>query len=149
MVALQQDLAQLVPDGRLIIATESGHNIHQDQPELVTDAIRQVVAAVFLPVGIDFRHHRRDVGGGTARADPAVAAQRGAFQGRLRMAPDQERHRLGRHRAHLHRLELEELALEAEIFAGRQPANDVDHFVHAPAAALPRHAATTHDHCRS
>jgi pimeloyl-ACP methyl ester carboxylesterase len=45
MFALQQDLAQLVPDARLIIATESGHNIHQDQPQLVIDAIRQVVAA--------------------------------------------------------------------------------------------------------
>ncbi len=31
MFALQQDLAQLVPDARLIVATESGH-IHQDQP---------------------------------------------------------------------------------------------------------------------
>jgi hypothetical protein len=33
----------------LIIATESGHNIHQDQPELVIDAIQQVVAAVRDP----------------------------------------------------------------------------------------------------
>lgn len=49
MFALQQDLAQLVPDARLIIATESGHNIHQDQPQLVIDAIRQVVAAVRDP----------------------------------------------------------------------------------------------------
>ena len=45
MFGLQQDLAQLVPDARLIVATKSGHNIHQDQPELVIDAIRQVVAA--------------------------------------------------------------------------------------------------------
>jgi len=49
MFALQQDLAQLVPDARLIVATESGHNIHQDQPELVIDAIQQVVAAVRDP----------------------------------------------------------------------------------------------------
>jgi pimeloyl-ACP methyl ester carboxylesterase len=49
MFALQQDLAQLVPDARLIVATESGHNIHQDQPELVIDAIQQVVAAVRGP----------------------------------------------------------------------------------------------------
>ncbi len=49
MFELQQDLAQLVPDARLIVASESGHNIHQDQPELVTDAIRQVVAAVRDP----------------------------------------------------------------------------------------------------
>ena len=46
MLALQHDLAQLVPDARLIIATESGHNIHQYQPDLVIDAIQQVVAAV-------------------------------------------------------------------------------------------------------
>jgi pimeloyl-ACP methyl ester carboxylesterase len=49
MFALQQDLAQLVPNARLIIATESGHNIHQDQPEVVIDAIEQVVAAVRGP----------------------------------------------------------------------------------------------------
>lgn len=49
MLAARQDLAQLVPDARLIIATESGHNIHQDQPELVIDAIQQVVAAVRDP----------------------------------------------------------------------------------------------------
>jgi pimeloyl-ACP methyl ester carboxylesterase len=49
MSALQQDLAQHVPNARLAIATESGHNIHQDQPELVIDAIRQVVEAVRDP----------------------------------------------------------------------------------------------------
>jgi pimeloyl-ACP methyl ester carboxylesterase len=49
MFALQQDLAQLVPDARLIVATESGHNIHQDQPELVIDAVRQVLEAVRDP----------------------------------------------------------------------------------------------------
>ena len=43
---LQQELAQLVPGGRLVIATESGHDIDQDQPELVLDAIRDVVQAV-------------------------------------------------------------------------------------------------------
>jgi len=47
--ALEQDFATLVPDARLIVATESGHNIHQDQPELVIDAIRQVVTAVRDP----------------------------------------------------------------------------------------------------
>ena len=39
----------LVPDARLSVATESGHDIHQDQPELVTEAIRQVVAGVRSP----------------------------------------------------------------------------------------------------
>ena len=40
------DLATLVPNARFLVATESGHDIHQDQPELVTEAIRQVVAGV-------------------------------------------------------------------------------------------------------
>jgi pimeloyl-ACP methyl ester carboxylesterase len=49
MSDLQEDLATLVPDARLEVATESGHNIHQDQPELVIEAIRQVVAGVRNP----------------------------------------------------------------------------------------------------
>jgi pimeloyl-ACP methyl ester carboxylesterase len=46
MLDSQHDLAGLVPDARLTIATESGHNIHQDQPELVIEAVQQVVTAV-------------------------------------------------------------------------------------------------------
>ena len=49
MIPLQDDLAQLVPDAKHVIATESGHNIHQDQPELVIEAIRAVVDAVRNP----------------------------------------------------------------------------------------------------
>ncbi|MGI8486606.1 MAG: alpha/beta fold hydrolase [Thermomicrobiales bacterium] len=49
MLALQDDLARLVPNARHVIAQQSGHNIHQDQPELVVEAIRQVVAAVRNP----------------------------------------------------------------------------------------------------
>jgi pimeloyl-ACP methyl ester carboxylesterase len=49
MSALQDDLAQLVSNARRDIATGSGHNIHQDQPELVIAAIRQVVEAVRDP----------------------------------------------------------------------------------------------------
>ena len=49
MSDLQEDLATLVPNARFGIATESGHNIHQDQPELVIDAIRDVVEAVRDP----------------------------------------------------------------------------------------------------
>lgn len=41
--------AKLVPGGRFWLATESGHDIHQDQPELVIEAIRQVVAGVRNP----------------------------------------------------------------------------------------------------
>ena len=46
---LQEELATLVPDGRLIVAERSGHYIHQTQPDLVLDAIRQVVDAVNNP----------------------------------------------------------------------------------------------------
>ena len=42
---LQRELAQLVPGSRHVI-TQSGHNIPDEQPELVLDAIRDVVMAV-------------------------------------------------------------------------------------------------------
>jgi pimeloyl-ACP methyl ester carboxylesterase len=42
-------MATLVPNARFFVAKESGHDIHQDQPELVTEAIRQVVTAVRSP----------------------------------------------------------------------------------------------------
>ena len=44
-----EDLATLVPQARFFVATESGHDIHQDQPELVIEAIRQVVEGVRNP----------------------------------------------------------------------------------------------------
>ncbi|MBX3070121.1 MAG: alpha/beta hydrolase [Thermomicrobiales bacterium] len=44
-----EDLATLVPNARFSVAAESGHDIHQDQPELVVEAIRQVVAGVRSP----------------------------------------------------------------------------------------------------
>jgi pimeloyl-ACP methyl ester carboxylesterase len=43
---LQGDLAHLVPGGRLVIATNSGHDIQHEQPELFLDAIGDVVDAV-------------------------------------------------------------------------------------------------------
>jgi pimeloyl-ACP methyl ester carboxylesterase len=43
---LQRELVQLVPGSRLVIATESGHNIQDEQPELVLDAMHDVVRAV-------------------------------------------------------------------------------------------------------
>ena len=46
---LQEDLAALVPGGRLVVAERSGHFIPGDQPELVIEAIRQVVEAVRDP----------------------------------------------------------------------------------------------------
>lgn len=42
-------LAQMVPGAKHSIAEHSGHNIHQDQPELVIEAIRMVVDAVRDP----------------------------------------------------------------------------------------------------
>lgn len=39
----------LVPQARYTVATESGHDIHQDQPELVIEAVRQVVEGVRNP----------------------------------------------------------------------------------------------------
>ncbi len=47
--AANANLAALVPNARYFVATESGHYIHQDRPELVTEAIREVVAAVRRP----------------------------------------------------------------------------------------------------
>jgi pimeloyl-ACP methyl ester carboxylesterase len=44
--AANEDLATLVPNARFFVASDSGHDIHQDQPALVTEAIRQVVAGV-------------------------------------------------------------------------------------------------------
>jgi hypothetical protein len=46
---LQAELAALVPESRQVIATESGHYIQLQQPQLVIDAIQQVVEAVRDP----------------------------------------------------------------------------------------------------
>ena len=45
----QADLATLVPNARHVIAERSGHYVHQTEPELVVEAIRQVVEAVRDP----------------------------------------------------------------------------------------------------
>ena len=42
---LQADLVQLSRRGKQIIAPKSGHQIHRDAPELVVNAIREVVEA--------------------------------------------------------------------------------------------------------
>jgi pimeloyl-ACP methyl ester carboxylesterase len=47
--AANEDLATLVPNARFTVASESGHDIHQDQPQLVVEAVRQVVAGVRDP----------------------------------------------------------------------------------------------------
>jgi pimeloyl-ACP methyl ester carboxylesterase len=42
---LQNDLVNLVPGGRQVIATNSGHDIPRDQPELIVEAIKSVLSA--------------------------------------------------------------------------------------------------------
>ena len=44
-----QELAALAPHSRHLIARHGGHNIQEDQPELVLEAIRDVVQAVRRP----------------------------------------------------------------------------------------------------
>jgi pimeloyl-ACP methyl ester carboxylesterase len=48
---LQRELVALSPRGRQVVAEKSGHFIQQDQPELVVNAIRQVVEDVKSKVG--------------------------------------------------------------------------------------------------
>jgi pimeloyl-ACP methyl ester carboxylesterase len=43
---LQDELARLSTNGRHIVATQSAHAIHRTEPELIIDAVRQVVDAV-------------------------------------------------------------------------------------------------------
>ena len=49
LLAANEAQAALVPNARFFVASESGHDIHQDQPELVTEAVRQVVEGVRHP----------------------------------------------------------------------------------------------------
>jgi uroporphyrinogen-III decarboxylase len=42
----QERLAKLVPNAKHITNTNSGHEIHKEQPQLVIDSIREVVDAV-------------------------------------------------------------------------------------------------------
>ena len=46
---LQDELATLVADARLVVAERSGHYIQLDEPELVIEATRQVVEAIRDP----------------------------------------------------------------------------------------------------
>jgi pimeloyl-ACP methyl ester carboxylesterase len=50
-LALQEELAHLSTNSKHIVDKNSGHNIHVEDPDTVTAAIRQVVEAV--------RHHRK------------------------------------------------------------------------------------------
>ena len=44
--ALQSELVALSSNSKQIIAEQSGHNIQLDQPDLVIDAIREMVDAI-------------------------------------------------------------------------------------------------------
>jgi hypothetical protein len=46
IVEARADLVSQVPGARHITNTDSGHYIHQEQPQLVIDSIREVVGAV-------------------------------------------------------------------------------------------------------
>lgn len=46
---LQAEIAALVPESRHVIAEQSGHDIHHDQPDLVVTAIRAVIEAARDP----------------------------------------------------------------------------------------------------
>ena len=46
---LHEELVRLVPNGRHVVAEGVGHDIHRERPELVVEAVRQVVAAVREP----------------------------------------------------------------------------------------------------
>jgi hypothetical protein len=45
----QAAMAKLSRTGKRIIATESGHHVHIDEPGLVTNAIRDLLAATLKP----------------------------------------------------------------------------------------------------
>ena len=46
---LQAEIAALIPESRHVIAEQSGHDIHHEQPDLVVTAIREVVEAARDP----------------------------------------------------------------------------------------------------
>jgi pimeloyl-ACP methyl ester carboxylesterase len=47
--AWQADLVRRAPRGRQVVAQQSGHDVHRDQPELVVDAVREVVSLARRP----------------------------------------------------------------------------------------------------
>jgi pimeloyl-ACP methyl ester carboxylesterase len=48
---MQRDLVGRSPRGRQVMAEKSGHFVHHDQPELVINAVRQVVEEVMSKDG--------------------------------------------------------------------------------------------------
>ncbi len=51
MMPLQKELAALSTQGKLIVAEDSDHNIHADQPQLIVDAVKDL--ATFMPSSND------------------------------------------------------------------------------------------------
>ena len=103
--SLQEGLAAMSPQSALLLAADSGHRIHQDQPDLVADAIHAVVdPARWPPVVPD----RPAFGAGAPEAAPAAIqevlahaaadgihlVEPGATAGRL-VVPNREGERLG------------------------------------------------------
>ena len=43
---MQQDMAEMSPRGKRVVAEQSGHYIHLQQPEMVVKAIREVIEMV-------------------------------------------------------------------------------------------------------
>ncbi|WP_157735666.1 alpha/beta fold hydrolase [Granulosicoccus antarcticus] len=52
---LQQDLASLSPLGKVVVAQQSGHHVHADQPELVADVLLSLLDE--LPAGESASRH--------------------------------------------------------------------------------------------
>ena len=48
-LTLQAELAKRIPGGRLLVVKDSGHHVHLDQPDVVVETIRSVVAAADFP----------------------------------------------------------------------------------------------------
>ena len=87
---------------------------------------------------VDALHHVSELGGVAARVDPAVTGARRAPQRDVGVTTDEERYRADRGGTDLAALELQQLTVVFEPTARREAAQDVDHLVHARAAALPR-----------
>jgi pimeloyl-ACP methyl ester carboxylesterase len=49
LLRAESELSMLVPNGRFFVASDSGHDVHQDQPALVTEAIHEAVEGVRNP----------------------------------------------------------------------------------------------------
>ena len=81
--AAQEKLARLVADAKHITDTNSGHDIHKEQPQLVIDAIRRVVDAVRDPASWRRAETVSAPGGKSppARTSASGAAEGGDFAG--------------------------------------------------------------------